>query len=296
MTDAPSLAIVLINYNNDEDTIDCLDSLSEQSTDDFTTIVVDNDSEDESYERVRERFSFPVYIRNEANRGFTGGNNPGIEHALDQGVEYVLLLNNDTVVSETFVEDLLEAAEDVPEAVGVMGPTVHTYDSDSVWSDGGTFNKFTGSTHHRIDDPDTEPPRPVDYVVGAALMARAEVFEEVGLLDDDFFIYYEETEFCHRARQHGWEVWHVPVEGVYHKETTEFSHSAFRDYYFTRNRFLFVRKTQGTLTLFVFLAWYSLRWILAQTVYLSVTGNGEAAAETLRGGVDAFRGRTGRGH
>lgn len=294
MTDASALAIVLINYNNEADTIDCLASLAEQTTDRFTTIVVDNGSDGDSFGQVRSSFSYPVYLENGTNEGFTGGNNTGIEYALNERFEFILLLNNDTVVDETFVKDLLASAEEAPSEVGVMGPTVHTYPDDCVWSNGGKINPWTGTTAHRVPDLSDDPPCAVDYVVGAAILVRSEVFRDIGLLDDDFFIYYEETEFCCRAKKHGWGVWHLPVSGVHHKETTEFEHSPFRDYYFTRNRFLFVRKTQSVPTFAVFVVWYLIRWLVAQTIYLTATGNTDAALETLRGGYDAVTGRTGR--
>lgn len=293
---SPSLAVVLINYNNEEDTVQCLDSIAEQSYDDFITIVVDNGSADKSFEYVRERHSWPTYLRNDENQGFTGGNNPGIEHALDLDASFILLLNNDTEVSPTFLEELVGAAKDLPDSAGIIGPKIHTYGSEELWAAGAEMNELTGASRHRSgDETQYEEREKVDYVVGAAILARAEVFEEIGLLDDDFFIYYEEAELCYRARANGWGVWYVPVSGVYHKENNDFTHSRFRDYYFSRNRWLFIQKTQPFSRRATFYVFFLVRWFLLQTLYLLFVQRAADAAEaTVRGTVDALLGRTGK--
>lgn len=294
-TDA-QLAVVLINYNNEDDTVACLDTLVDQTLDEVLTVVVDNGSDPGSFEHVRERFEFPVYLRNEENLGFTGGNNVGIEYALDAGAEYVLLLNNDTELEPTFLEDLMDAVADLPEEVGVVGPKVHTYDTGELWSAGGSVDPMTGTTAHRTGKGNRyDEPEPVDYVVGAAILVRSAVFEAVGLLDDDFFIYYEETEFCHRAREGGFDVRYVPVSGVYHKESVEYGFSRFREYYFTRNRWLFQWKTRDPVRLAAFVPYYLVRWGLLQVAYLLVVERDlKAARSTALGVLDAVRGRTGR--
>lgn len=298
MADTAELAVVLVNYNNEDDTIGCLESVAEQSLDDVLTIVVDNDSGPDSFATVREAFDFPVYLHNETNRGFTGGNNPGIEHALAAGADWILLLNNDTVLDPSFLEEFLASAREQPDDVGILGPKIHTYESDDIWSAGGFVDRWTASTgslHERGDD--VSRPHDVDLVAGAALLVRAELFEDIGLLDDDFFIYYEETEFCARARAAGWRVKYVPVEGIYHKETTEHSYSAFGEYYLIRNRLLYQRKTETTPVLPVFSIYYVLRWILVQTAFLLlVERKPDIASATLKGGLDSLRGKTGKRH
>lgn len=298
MTDTPELAVVLVNYNNEDDTIACLDSLAEQTLDDVLTIVVDNGSDGKSFAHVRDAFDFPVYLQNETNRGFTGGNNTGIEYARDVGAEWILLLNNDTEVEPTFLEEFLAAANDQPDSVGILGPKIHTYDSREIWSAGGTINKWTaetGSLHET--DQSVDQPADVDLVAGAALLVRNAVFEDIGLLDDDFFIYYEETEFCARTRTAEWTVRYIPVEGIYHKETTEHSYSAFGEYYLTRNRWLYQQKIAPAHIRAAFYPYYVLRWILIQVAYLLVVErNPSVAKATIKAGLDAIRGQTGKRH
>lgn len=298
MSDTPELAVVLINYNNEEDTIACLESLAEQTIEEFLTIVVDNDSEPDSFEAVKASFDYPVYLRNSTNRGFTGGNNEGIEYALNEDVEWILLLNNDTELDPNFLEDFLIAAKDQSEDVGIVGPKIHTYDSDRIWSAGGVVNKWTATTGSLHDtNQSVDRPQKVELVAGAALLVRNGVFEDVGLLDDDFFIYYEETEFCERARAAGWVVMYLPVEGVYHKETTTYSYSSFGEYYLIRNRLLFQKKTKPIHVQAVFYPYYVLRWVLLQTIYLLlVEKNLSVAKATFKGGLDGIAGRFGKRH
>lgn len=298
MTDTVKLAVILVNYNNEDDTISCLECLDDQSFDDFLTIVVDNGSEPHSYDAVRSRFDFPVYLRNDTNQGFTGGNNRGIEYALDRGAEWILLLNNDTELSPDFLGNFLDAANDLPDGVGIVGPTIHTYGSDEIWSAGGTINRLTATTGSLYETGTlTKRWTEVDLVAGAALLARDSVFETVGLLDEDFFIYYEETEFCARTRRAGWRVAYVPVDGVYHKETTTYSHDTFSEYYLTRNRLLYQQKTAPTHVRLLFYPYYLLRWVLVQSLYLVFVERAHSAARaTLRGAVDGIRGRVGKRH
>ena len=296
MTASPRLAVILVNYDNEEYTIPCLETLAEQTLDDVLTVVVDNGSDPASLAAVTERFDFPVYLRNEENLGFTGGNNRGIEYALDEGADWVLLLNNDTEVDPTFLSEFLAAADELPEDAGIVGPTIHTYETDEVWSAGGTLNRWTGATGSL--DPAEQPDHPlsVPVVAGAALLVRDEVFRDIGLLDDDFFIYYEETEFCARARAAGWDVVYVPVEGVYHKETTTHTFSRFGEYYLVRNRLLFQQKTQPLYVRLLFYPYFVVRWFVLQIAYLLVTGEWAAARSVFKGGTDALRGRFGKNH
>lgn len=298
MVENPRVAVILVNYNNEEDTIQCLETLSNQTLDNFLTIVVDNGSEDQSIQKIANKFEFPVYLQNETNRGFTGGNNRGIKYALDQGAEWILLLNNDTEIESTFLDKFVTSAMDLPDDAGVIGPKIHTYKSKKLWAAGGEINPVTGATTHRTGNNNKfEGPEKVDYVIGAALLVRADVFRDIGLLDDDFFIYFEETEFCQRAQEFGWSVWFVPVSGVYHKESVDYSYSAFREYYFTRNRWLLVKKTQPIPVRALFYPYFMFRWILLQAVYLLAVKRDIAAAKsTVIGGKDALFGNTGKQH
>jgi GT2 family glycosyltransferase len=192
-------------------------------------------------------------IETGANLGFTGGNNIGIRQALDAGADYILLLNNDTIVAPDMIDRLLEPMEKDPQ-IGVAGPTIYYFDQPHVvWSAGGSIDWKRGSTAMTAIGSEDKgqfgsQPQEVEFVTGCALLARREVWDKVGLLDDRFFMYYEETEWCVRASQAGYKIVHVPLAMMWHKISNEArATSAHTHYYMVRNRLLFMRHTHAGL-------------------------------------------------
>lgn len=249
----PAVSIIILNYNGREDTLACLRSMEHLTYPNVQVIVVDNGSTDGSIEAIRVQHPRFKLIETGANLGFTGGNNVGIRHALEQGAEYIMLLNNDTVVAP----DMLDVMVSVMEAnsnIGVTGPMIYYYDQpETIWSAGGRIDWTHGLTGMiGIDEEDKAQfgiaPRPVDFVTGCAILARRPVWEKVGLLDDKFFMYYEETEWCVRARRAGFEIVHVPTAMVWHKiSIVQRSASTHTYYYMTRNRLLFLYSCRAGL-------------------------------------------------
>jgi GT2 family glycosyltransferase len=214
---------------------------------------VDNASSDGSVDAVRAAYPQMTLIETGANLGFTGGNNIGIERALKQGADYVLLLNNDTVTAPDMLDLMVNAMEANPSA-GVSGPMIYYYDApDTIWSAGGSIDWPRGTTSMiGLNEDDHgqygDAPRPVDFVTGCALLARRDVWERAGLLDDRFFMYYEETEWCVRAARAGYGIIHVPGAMLWHKISIEARAASPRTYYYmTRNRLLFLRRSRAGL-------------------------------------------------
>jgi len=248
----PQVMIVILNWNGLGDTLECLESLSRL---DYPahTVVVDNGSTDGSPVVIRGRFPSATIIENDENLGFTGGNNVGLRLALEQGADYALLLNNDTEVAPDFLRLMVEAAEADPK-IGIAGPTICYYDQPQVvWSAGGGIDWRRGRTWMMgLNECDAGQfcggPRQVDFVTGCALLVKRAVLEQVGLLDERFFTYYEETEWCVRARRAGFKIVHMPRAKVWHKiplDARESSPSV--HYYMTRNRLLFLKITGAGL-------------------------------------------------
>lgn len=249
----PTIAIIVLNYNSRDDTLDCLRSLKHLTYSRAYTIVVDNASSDGSAEAIRAAFPHVKLIETGSNLGFTGGNNVGIRHALDAGADYVLLLNNDTVVAPDMIDHLIEPMLNNP-AIGVAGPTIYYFDQPHVvWSAGGSIDWKRGDTSmSAIGSEDKgqfgSEPREVEFVTGCALLARRDVWDKVGLLDERFFMYYEETEWCVRASRAGYKIVHVPLAMMWHKISVEArATSPHTHYYMVRNRLLFLRHTQAGL-------------------------------------------------
>ncbi len=253
----PRVSIIILNYNGREDTLACLRSMEHLTYPTVEVIVVDNGSTDGSVEAFRAQHPRFKLIETGANLGFTGGNNVGIHHALEQGADYILLLNNDTIVAP----DMLDVMVDVMEAdahIGVAGPTIYYYDApETIWSAGGGIDWTRGVTWMiGLDQEDKAQfglqPRQVDFVTGCAILARRSVWEQAGLLDDKFFMYYEETEWCVRARRAGFAIVHVPAAMVWHKISIAQRAASTRTYYYmTRNRLLFLRNCHAGLRTWV---------------------------------------------
>ena len=245
---APQVFIIILNWNNYQDTKECLDSLKGITYPNYKIIVVDNGSVDKSGERLRKEFPQCIFIRNESNLGFAEGNNVGIEHALNDGADYILLLNNDTIVKPGFLEPLVRTA-DIDEEIGVVGPMVYFYDEPKVIQSIGARISLWKGSHSIIgiweaDKGQYNTLMKVDYVSGAALLAKRRMIKDVGLLDADYFLYSEEVDWCYRATKAGYKIMAVPESKIWHKvsSSTGGTRSPVSAYFLTRNRILFMRK------------------------------------------------------
>ncbi|MDO8589383.1 MAG: glycosyltransferase family 2 protein [Armatimonadota bacterium] len=242
----PRIAIVLVNWNGKEDTRECLESLRRLTYPDYSLIVVDNGSTDGSVAEIGSVFPEVCLIPAGENLGFTGGNNIGIKRALDTGADAVLLLNNDTVVSPDFLEPLALTLFGDPK-IGAVNSKIYYYaQPDVIWSAGGNINGRTGIASQRhVDEKDegqADQQADVDYAVGCSIMVRRDAIEMAGLLDDDFFVYYEEAEWCRRMRALGYRIVYVPGSKVWHKVMASASSSERTLYYYCRNRLLYLRR------------------------------------------------------
>ncbi len=249
----PSVSIIILNYKGREDTLACLRSLEHLTYPQTHIILVDNDSGDGTPEAVRRAHPNVEVIETGANLGFTGGNNIGIRRALERGADYIMLLNNDTVAAPDMLDLMIEAMEADP-AIGVTGPMIYYYSSpEIIWSAGGAIDWRRGTTYMiGVNEEDKTQfgvePRPVDFVTGCCLLARRAVWEQVGLLDDQFFMYWEEAEWCVRAARAGYRIVHVPLAMLWHKISLEQRGASTRTYYYmTRNRLLFLRRSHAGL-------------------------------------------------
>lgn len=243
----PSLVtIVVLNWNGAADTLACLDSLATLTYPSFNVILVDNGSTDDSLVHLRPYTApYPLtLIETGRNLGYAGGNNVGTHHALEHGADFVLVLNNDTAVAPDLLDRLLEAAQRNPDA-GVFSARIMYFDEpDRVWFDGARWNP----SELRLEWPGQDATAPTldsadhdtDYACGAALFFRAEVAQQIGLLDESFFLVWEEVDWCFSARKAGWRNIVVPAAKVWHKIGVSFGSesSPLRTYFSIRNELL----------------------------------------------------------
>jgi len=247
----PRVAIIVLNWNGLTDTLACLESLQWLDYPNYEIMVVDNGSTDGSVSAIRGQFPAVTIIETGENLGFAGGNNVGMRHALENGADCVLLLNNDTEVAPDFLGRLVEAAEADPR-VGMAGPMIYYYDQPEViWSAGGEIDWRRGCTRmvgldERDDGQFGRAAREVDFVTGCAVLVRATALRQAGLLDERFFMYYEEVEWCVRTRRTGFRIIHVPSAHMWHKIAPGVQADSPRvHYYMTRNRLLFLKASKA---------------------------------------------------
>ena len=215
------LFVIVLNWNGEGVIEPCLRSLLEARGVDLEIIVVDNDSDDASPEIVRRDFPRVELIVNERNLLFAEGNNVGIRKALEAGGEYILLLNNDTVVDPDFALPMIELMRK-NERVGVVGPQIRYFDdTERIWYGGGEFYPLVWIPRHRdIRKLRTEArgtAGETGYVTGCAMMFRREVALGIGLLDPSYGMYNEDVDFCRRAVEGGWLCFYEPAATVWHK-------------------------------------------------------------------------------
>ena len=211
---APHVCVVILNFNGLEWLEKCCSSVLETDYDNLHTILVDNASTDGSVEFVRNRFPQIEVISSVTNAGFSEGNNAGIRRSLERNADYVVLLNPDTRVEPAWLRGLIGVGES-EDRVGILGAVQLEYQSDALNS--WTTTAFPGFLDE-LRSPDTARPLiEVDWVEGACIAIKRNVFEEIGLLDTIYFAFYEEIDFCRRAQRRGWMVALVPQSRIHHR-------------------------------------------------------------------------------
>lgn len=243
--------IVVVNFNGWEDTQKCLRSL-EALTTSAQTVLIDNASVDDHCDEIRRQFSWCHVVREPENGGWAGGNNAGIRYALERGAEQIILLNNDTTVSPALVNELQDAMLKYPE-YGILGPVInHMNEPDMVMTDGCMFNRPGSQGFFDRRTVELSPSQPlaiteVDIVNGCCLMVTRGVCEKIGLVDDNFFLIHEESDFCLRAKEAGFKCGVINRSLVLHKGSSSFKRTGQRTqrYYDARNLRLLLRKHLG---------------------------------------------------
>lgn len=294
----PCVISVILNTNRCQDTLECLSSLVQSTYINHKIIVLDNASTDGSVQAIRSAFPAVEILTLKENLGYAGNNNVGIEAAIAQGADWVLVLNEDTILDPDCLENLVEVGQSNNQ-IGIVGPMVYHYNEpEIIQSAGGKLSPYWDSLHIAQDQPDkgqfTEP-HPVDFITGCGIMVRRPVIEEVGTIDARFFYYKEETEWCLRARKAGWKIVHVPQAKLWHKGVTR-NHQPKPNvtYYSTRNRFLMLAKHRAPFHVWV-VAWIQkFRTLTSWTIKPKWRSKRAHRDAMLRGMIDFLRHRWGQ--
>lgn len=249
------VAIVIVNWNGRDDTITALNSLKQLDTrgKELSVIVVDNGSTNDSVSAISKAHPLVKLIQTGQNLGFTGGNNVGIREALEENAVFIWLLNNDTIIDRNALT-ILEAFKDP--RVGVVGSKIyfapgHEYHKDRyakkeqgkvIWYAGGIVDWANMYASHRgVDEVDRKQYDKIEettFITGCSMMVRREVFDKIGLLDDAYYLYFEDLDFCLRALKAGYKLVYYPKSVIWHVNagSSGGAGNPLHDYYLTRNR------------------------------------------------------------
>ena len=261
------IAIVVLNYNGKENTLACINSIKKLNKSNYKVklIVVDNASNDGSREALS-KIKDITLVKNDKNLGYSGGNNIGIKHALSLGSEYILILNNDTIVEKSLIINLINSAKkgDIvsPKIYFAKGFEFHKnrYKKEDlgkvIWYAGGKIDwQNVMGIHIGVDEIDHgqfSKRLEIDLATGACMLIKRQVFEKIGFFDEKYFLYLEDMDFCVRAKRAGFKIIFEPKAILWHKNASSGggSGSGLQDYYISRNRLLFATKYAKARTKF----------------------------------------------
>lgn len=243
----PEVAIVILNSNGKDDTLECLSSVFASDYPNYHVIVVDNNSSDDSFEAIKIRFPRARILQSGANRGYAEGNNVGIAHALKEGCEYVFLLNNDTTIAPTCIEELVRA--DQISNSGILGPTNHFFDEpEKIWTIGAKRQGLPNPGYSMLGEGDSPENWPylltLDAIAGGAILIRRDVLSTVGMLDERFSPYWDALDFSARSIKTGFRCLYVPRARILKKSDSRLGGptSPLRTYFNERSKLLWAEK------------------------------------------------------
>lgn len=295
MIDPPAVTVVVLNYNNYADTRECIASIRRDSYENTDIVLVDNASTDGSGERLRAEFDGIQFHQTETNRGYPGGNNVGIRATLDRDADYIFVLNNDTILppEADVIATLVEEMESHPNT-GVAAPLIWAHPrTDLLWfAKGELQTKRAQTAHVWMGDPvdELDFPRRIhnDWITGCALFVRRSVFEDVGPLDESYFMRLSDVDFTLRVAAAGHDLVTVTDTEIYHKESATTGKYGLT-YYTVRNKWRLIR----TRPEFHEIATVMYFWWVLKVFRERLFRSPEHASDVLRGLIAGLRGETG---
>ena len=284
------LSVITVNYNGLHDTCALLDHLTFDHND-TEVIVVDNGSANNEAETIAARYSNVKCVRSERNLGFAGGNNLGIRHAHGK---YLFFVNNDTEVSMDDIDRLIKRI-DTSEHIGIVCPKIRFYYGDRHIQYAGftPMSRITcrnrGIGYDEADIGQYDTPRQTAFAHGAAMMARRDTVNKVGLMPECYFLYYEEMDWSMMMKRNGYQIWYEPSATVYHKESQSTgANSPLKTYYLTRNRLLFIKRNSEHFRLLSYL--YMICIVATRDILKNILcAKPKLAQATIKGVIDFLK-------
>lgn len=296
------VAVIILNYNGTADTLECLRSLAACTYLTRMTVVVDNASEDGDTlgHILQSEFPGVHYFPRKDNDGFAGGNNDGIRYALERECDYVLLLNNDTTVAPDFIEKMIAGAQS-DHYVGIVGAKIYFHEEpDVIWYNGADFSWIDGGRHFQYGARDATPQEqaimPTPFVTGCAMLISKAVIEKIGLLEESFFMYYEDIDYCLRAKRAGFMCVVAQGAHVWHKisRSAKSMGTPRMHYYHVRNALLLTSRNASRFVKMAAHAWSIFHYAKQIVKRALMPKTRDISAMIMRGIADFNRGRFGK--
>jgi len=242
----PKVGIIILNWNNYSDTKECLMSLQELNYKNYFVIVIDNGSIDGSTDKIKNEFPDYFYIYNKENLGYSGGNNVGIRFALEKNADLILILNNDTIVTSNLLSLLIDVITG-SQKIGMVGPRIYSYYDPLIFQiSSGEIDMLKIRIKARWtnvkNNKHAQNFYPVSKLPGSCLLIKREVIQNIGLMDENYFLYYADTDMQRRARKQGWLLYNVPHAKIYHKISATIKKDLLMAYYYDSRDFLYYVK------------------------------------------------------
>lgn len=267
----PNVWVILVNYKAVVHTIECIESLQNLEYENMNIVVVDNCSEDDSVLQLRQKYPTVYILENATNAGFAGGNRTGIDYALAHGAEYILMLNNDTVVKPNFLTELMSHAVKEMDMTAIVTAKILYYDTPNlICYAGGHLSDYKGDAVIRgYMEEDRGQYDQIEYqsfASGCCMLIPRRIFENNYYMTDDYFLYYEDVDYCKKLAKDGYRILYVPNVVVYHKESVSTDQKSDNfSYYFARNRLWYIQKNiKGYKKFIAYL--YSYLWLSKKVV------------------------------
>ena len=297
MLDKPTIAIIIINWKKYELTRNCINSVEKSSFKNFKIILIDNESQNDFSDEINKNEKIYI-IKNKNNEGFARANNQGIKYSLKNGFDYVLLLNNDTVIKNNLLDSLIKQSNTLNQKI--IQPLILNYDGTKIWNAGGTINYFLGTfqTHNKGEIFKNFKSNRVftDWFTGCCVLIKSEIFNDIGYFDDRYFAYYEDVDFSIRLKAKGYNIAMMNDSYLQHFESAssksinqnEGNLSPYVHYLNVRNHILLLKKYSKSFNT-IGVSLYQLIKILSYLTYFLIRFRFNKFKMVLEGFIDAIK-------
>jgi GT2 family glycosyltransferase len=296
----PSVGIIIINWNSFSVTTNCLRSLRFLNYPNFEVIVVDNGSDDDSIIQLKSSYPEITLLKSLKNEGFTGGNNIGLKYGLGQRHDYLMLLNNDTVVTHDLLKILINVIDKNDLIAAIQPKIMYNHDRKIIWNAGGSYNSFLSLTSTRgegqVDNGQFDVQIETDWITGCCFLIRSEIVKKIGFLDERYFIYHEDADWSMKVQELGLKMLYEPKAIIYHdagmsdlnrEKHNEGNVSPFSHYMGVKNHILFVRRHANGINIVG--SWsYQVFKLVGYTTYFVIRGRFKKLKAVLKGIIDGL--------